>query len=157
MQVPSPWPCPGTSDTACRSWSGQNKTAVVQDERLAPNVLVSTLTVVIFPRASSSSWRHFARADNVDDLKFQLLPLPPPHCNDDMSILHKTIRNTSLFWKNLKLVQITGRKRLSRLWFNYFYFKSTWTEMMWMRCGQTQSERFCQILVKPCFLKFVSF
>ena len=39
--------------------------------------------------------------------------------------------------------------------FHFHTINSTWTEM-WVRAGW-QSEELCQILVKPCFLKFVSF
>jgi len=113
MQVPSPWPCPGTSDTACRSWSGQHKTAVVQDERLAPNVLVSTLTVVIYPRVvvetrgarGQRRWFKFSAPASAPTTLLMICPF---------CIKQSEIPLSSE--KKLKFVQITSRKGLSRLW-----------------------------------------
>ena len=121
MEVPNPWPCPGTSDTACRCekekingahlpmhapplWQAMQRwhfndssffQIVIRPPQkrlssktnvLAPNVLVSTLTVVIFP----AERRVFQRGDDaepgqrVDHFNSQLLhPLPP---FEDMSI-----------------------------------------------------------------------
>ena len=121
MEVPNPWPCPGTSDTACRCekekinrahlpmhapalWQAMQRwhfndssffQIVIRPPQkrlssktnvLAPNVLVSTLTVVIFP----AERRVFQRGGNaepgqrVDHFNSQLLhPLPP---FEDMSI-----------------------------------------------------------------------
>ena len=121
MEVPNPWLCPGTSDTACRCekekinrapsqcmhrHSGRQckrwhfndssffqivirppqKRLSSKTNVLAPNVLVSTLTVVIFP----AERRVFQRGGNaglgqrVDHFNSQLLhPLPP---FGDMSI-----------------------------------------------------------------------
>ena len=115
MEVPNPWPCPGTSDTACRCekekinrahlpmhapplWQAMQRwhfndssffQIVIRPPQkrlssktnvLAPNVLVSTLTVVIFP----AERRVFQRGGNaepgqrVDHFNSQLLhPLPP--------------------------------------------------------------------------------
>ena len=128
MEVPNPWPCPGTSDTACRCekekinrahlpmhapplWQAMQRwhfndssffQIVIRPPQkrlssktnvLAPNVLVSTLTVVIFP----AERRVFQRGGNaepgqrVDHFNSQLLhPLPPfwgyVHCRKQSEI-----------------------------------------------------------------------